>query len=91
MTRATAGPASRALPRPARQSSVPITVRDTRHAAPPRQRNVASLVGGYVIGLGCLTLCLLVASELAPLRWPVVLGAAAVSAAVGVWTRVADL
>ncbi len=70
---------------------MPVTVRDTRHEAPPRQRNVASLVGGYVIGFGCFTLCLLVASELMALRWPVVLVAAAVSAAVGVWTRVADL
>ncbi len=59
--------------------------------APPVKRNIASLVGGVVIALGCFTLVLLVASEFAPLRWPAVLLATVVAAVVGTWIRVADL
>ena len=60
-------------------------------AAVPAKRNIASLVGGYVIAAGCFVLALLVASELAPLTWPVIAGAAAFALAVGVWIRIADL
>lgn len=64
---------------------------DTGRRALPVKRNIASLVGGVVIALGCFTLVLLVASEFAPLRWPTVLVASIVAAAVGAWIRLADL
>ena len=74
---------------------MPITVRDLKpgagRAAGPVKRNIASLVGGYVIAVGCFVLALLVASELTPVTWVVVVGAAAFALAVGVWIRVADL
>jgi len=68
-----------------------ITIRDAKSA--PRQRNIASLVGGFVIAFGCFVLFVLVASQLT--QWPpspllFVLGAL-VAVAVGVWIRVADL
>ncbi len=68
-----------------------ITIRDTKPGAPPIKRNIASLVGGYVIAVGCLVLFLLVASEFSALTaW--VWGAGLMfAAAVGVWIRVADL
>ena len=68
-----------------------ITIRDAKTA--PRQRNIASLVGGFVIAGGCFVLWVLVTSQLT--QWPpspllFVLGAA-VALAIGVWIRVADL
>ena len=66
---------------------MPITFRETT----PVKRNIASLVGGYVIALGFFVLALLVASELMALTWPVVALAAVFAVAVGVWIRVADL
>jgi lipopolysaccharide export LptBFGC system permease protein LptF len=68
-----------------------ITIRDAKTA--PRQRNIASLVGGFVIAFGCFVLFVLVASQLT--QWPPspslwVLGAL-VAVAIGVWIRVADL
>jgi lipopolysaccharide export LptBFGC system permease protein LptF len=68
-----------------------ITIRDAKSA--PRQRNIASLVGGFVIAFGCFVLFVLVASQLT--QWPpnpllFVLGALA-AVAIGVWIRVADL
>jgi len=65
--------------------------RDTKPGAAPIKRNIASLVGGGVIAVGCFVLCLLVAAELTVITWPVVLGAAAFALAIGVWIRVADL
>ncbi len=65
--------------------------RDTKPGAAPIKRNIASLVGGVVIAAGCFVLCLLVASELTAIGWPVVLGAAAFALAIGIWIRVADL
>jgi lipopolysaccharide export LptBFGC system permease protein LptF len=61
--------------------------------APRRQRNIASLVGGFVIAAGCFVLWVLVASQLT--QWPpsplwFALGAA-FAAGVGVWIRLADL
>ena len=41
-----------------------ITIRDRA----PRKRNVASLVGGYVIAVGCFVLWILCASQLT--QWP---------------------
>jgi len=70
---------------------VAITIRDTKPGAAPIKRNVASLVGGVVIAAGCFVLCLLVASELTVVAWPVVLGAAIFALTVGIWIRVADL
>ena len=70
---------------------MPITVRDTKPGAAPIKRNIASLVGGVVIALGCFVLCLLVASELTVVTWPVVLGAATLDLAIGAWIRIADL
>ena len=68
-----------------------ITIRDTRPGAAPAKRNIASLVGGWVIAVGCLVLFLLVASEFTPLTWPVILAGVLFAAAIGVWIRVADL
>ncbi len=68
-----------------------ITIRDNKPGAAPIKRNIASLVGGVVIAAGCFVLCLLVASELMAVTWPVALSAAVLSLAVGVWIRVADL
>jgi lipopolysaccharide export LptBFGC system permease protein LptF len=68
-----------------------MTIRDAKSA--PRQRNIASLVGGFVIAFGCFVLFMLVASQLT--QWPpsallFVLGAL-IAVAIGVWIRVADL
>ena len=66
-----------------------ISIRD----AAPRKRNIASLVGGIVIAVGCFVLWVLVASELT--QWPpsaaLVLTGVLVALAVGVWIRLADL
>jgi len=71
-----------------------ITIRDAGAPAKPRrQRNIASLVGGFVIAFGCFVLWVLVASQLTqwpPSLWLWILGAA-FAIAVGVWIRVADL
>jgi len=66
-----------------------ITIRDAGRA--PVKRNIASLVGGFVIAGGCFVLWLLVASELTALTWPVMLCGLLVALAIGVWIRVADL
>lgn len=60
---------------------------------PPVQRNVASLVGGFVIAFGCFVLFLLVASELAAAAptLPVIAAGAAFAIAIGIWIRLADL
>jgi lipopolysaccharide export LptBFGC system permease protein LptF len=66
-----------------------ITIRD----AEPRKRNVASLVGGIVIALGCFVLWMLVASQLTqwPPSMPVMASGVVVALAVGCWIRLADL
>jgi hypothetical protein len=68
---------------------VAITIRDTA----PRKRNIASLVGGVVIAVGCFVLCLLVASQLTqwPPSLPVVVCGLVVALAIGFWIRLADL
>lgn len=72
---------------------MPITVKEMRAGSAPRPRNIASLVGGYVIALGCFVLFLLVASELAGGMpgWTLIAAGAALAGAVGVWIRLADL
>ena len=66
-----------------------ITIR----GAEPRKRNIASLVGGVVIAVGCFVLWMLVAGQLT--RFPpslVLVGLGLVLAlAVGFWIRLADL
>jgi hypothetical protein len=66
-----------------------ITTRDQT----PRKRNIASLVGGYVIAFGCFVLWVLCAGQLT--QWPpsgvAVVAGVIVSTAVGVWIRLADL
>ena len=66
-----------------------ITIRETQ----PRKRNVASLVGGVVIAIGCFVLWLLVASQLTqfPPSLPLVVSGLIVAVAVGFWIRLADL
>jgi formate/nitrite transporter FocA (FNT family) len=66
-----------------------ITIRDTA----PRKRNIASLVGGVVIALGCFVLFLLVAGQLtqAPPSLALVACGAVFALAVGGWIRLADL
>jgi hypothetical protein len=66
-----------------------VTIRD----AEPRKRNIASLVGGIVIAMGCFVLWLRVASQLT--QWPPSLSLIAcgvvVAVAIGFWIRLADL
>ncbi|WP_428531412.1 hypothetical protein [Rhodopila sp.] len=66
-----------------------VTVRDTS----PRKRNVASLVGGYVIAVGCFVLWILCAGQLT--QWPpsptLIAAGLVVAVAIGVWIRLADL
>lgn len=68
---------------------MPVTTR----APAPRKRNIASLVGGYVIAIGCFVLWLLCGSELT--QWPpsaaIVVSGVIVAVAIGVWIRLADL
>lgn len=68
---------------------MPITIRDSA----PRKRNIASLVGGYIIAIGCFVLWLLCGSELT--QWPpglaVVVPGFVVAVAIGAWIRLADL
>jgi hypothetical protein len=66
-----------------------ITIRD----AEPRKRNIASLVGGIVIAVGCFVLWLLVASQLTqwPPGLPLILSGLFVAVAIGCWIRLADL
>ena len=70
-----------------------ITIRDLKPGAAPVKRNIASLVGGVVVAIGCFVLWLLVCSQVT--QWPPNLGlvaaGAVVSLAIGVWIRVADL
>lgn len=73
---------------------MPITIRETRAGArPPVKRNIASLVGGFIIALGCFVLWVLVASQLVhgtPSPGVIVIGAA-FAVSVGIWIRAADL
>jgi uncharacterized protein YjeT (DUF2065 family) len=66
-----------------------ITIRDST----PRKRNIASLVGGVVIAVGCFVLWILVASELTqwPPALPLVVSGLLVALAIGFWIRLADL
>ncbi len=66
-----------------------ITIRDSV----PRKRNVASLIGGIVIAVGCFVLWMLVAGELTqwPPSLPLVASGLLVALAVGFWIRLADL
>lgn len=66
-----------------------ITIR----GAEPRKRNIASLVGGIVIAVGCFVLWVLVASELTrfPPSLPLIVSGLVVALAVGFWIRLADL
>jgi len=68
---------------------VAITIRDTA----PRKRNIASLVGGIVIALGCLVLWILVASQLTqwPPGLPLLESGFVAALAIGCWIRLADL
>jgi len=69
--------------------AVAITIR----GAEPRKRNIASLVGGVVIAVGCFLLWVLVAGELT--RFPpsllLVVSGLVVALAIGFWIRLADL
>jgi ABC-type transporter Mla subunit MlaD len=68
---------------------VAITIRN----AEPRKRNIASLVGGVVIAVGCFVLWVLVAGELTqfPPSLPLVACGLVVALAIGCWIRLADL
>jgi ABC-type transporter Mla subunit MlaD len=65
----------------------------TIRGAEPRKRNIASLVGGVVIAVGCFVLWVLVASELTrfPPSLPLVALGLVMALAVGFWIRLADL
>lgn len=74
---------------------MPITSKDLGKdlANRPRTRNIASLVGGWVIAAGCFVLMILVAAQLTggvP-AWPLIAAALAISAGIGLWIRLADL
>jgi hypothetical protein len=66
-----------------------LTIRDSA----PRKRSIASLVGGYVIAVGCFVLWVLCASELSqwPPSLPVIVAGLVVAVAIGGWIRLADL
>jgi lipopolysaccharide export LptBFGC system permease protein LptF len=66
-----------------------ITIRETE----PRKRNIASLVGGVVIAVGCFVLWVLVASQLTqfPPSLPLIVSGLIVALAIGFWIRLADL
>ncbi|HEY1411817.1 MAG TPA: hypothetical protein VGF36_06730 [Rhodopila sp.] len=66
-----------------------ITIRDRV----PRKRNIASLVGGYVIAVGSFVLWILCASQLTqwPPSLPTIAAGLLVAVVVGVWIRLADL
>ena len=66
-----------------------ITSRDRT----PRKRNIASLVGGIVIAVGCFVLWLLVASQLtqAAPTLPLIAAGLVVALGIGFWIRLADL
>jgi len=51
----------------------------------------ASLVGGIVIGIASMVLWVAVPGELGFHRMPVLIAGLLVSAAAGIWTRLADL
>jgi hypothetical protein len=72
---------------------MPITARDLKGSPKPVQRNIASLIGGFVIAIGSFILWNLVASQIAggmP-SVPVIVLGAAVALAIGIWIRLADL
>jgi hypothetical protein len=66
-----------------------ITIRDRE----PHKRNIASLVGGIIIAVGCFVLWVLVTSQFTqwPPSVPLVASGLAVAAAIGCWIRLADL
>jgi lipopolysaccharide export LptBFGC system permease protein LptF len=66
-----------------------ITIRETE----PRKRNIASLVGGVVIAVGCFILWVLVAGQLTqfPPSLPLIASGLIVALAIGFWIRLADL
>jgi lipopolysaccharide export LptBFGC system permease protein LptF len=68
---------------------VAVTIR----LSEPRKRNIASLVGGVVIAVGCFVLWLLVASQLTqwPPSLPLIASGLVVALAIGIWIRLADL
>jgi len=71
-----------------------ITIRDTRPGAqPPAKRNIASLVGGVVIAVGCFILWVLVATQLthATPTFPVIAAGAVGALGIGIWIRMGDL
>ena len=72
---------------------MPITVKEMRSGAAPRQRNIASLVGGYVIAVGCFALFMLCMAQLAGRLpdWPVIAIGVLFAGVIGVWIRLADL
>jgi len=51
----------------------------------------ASLIGGIVVGIACLVLWLAVTRELGFQGTPTLVAGLLVSAAAGIWTRLADL
>ena len=66
-----------------------ITIRDRK----PRKRNIASLVGGVVIAVGCFVLWVLVVSQLTqwPPSLPLLVSGLVLALGVGCWIRLADL
>ena len=66
-----------------------LTIRDTA----PRKRNIASLVGGIVIAVGCFVLWVLVAGQLTrfPPSLPLIASGLVMALAIGFWIRLADL
>ena len=72
---------------------MPITSKEARAGVAPARRDMASLVGGFVIAVGCLVLWLLVAAQLSH-RTPVpaVIASGAIAAtAIGAWIRLANM
>jgi hypothetical protein len=70
-----------------------ITSKDAGVPVPTPKRNIASLVGGFVIAIGIFVLWLLVGSQLtgAAPGAAFVASGAAIAAVIGAWIRLADL
>lgn len=72
---------------------MPVTIKDLGRTKAAPQRNIASLIGGIAIAIGCFILILLVGSQETghPPGIKMILASLAVALAIGVWTRIADL
>jgi hypothetical protein len=72
---------------------MPITSKEAQAGLAPARRELASLIGAFVIAVGCLILWLLVAAQLshATPGPAMIAGGAVVTTAIAAWIRLADM